>query len=518
MSGVESRRWSGYDRLWTRWEVWGLAQLAAPPRMRGGTGLAVGAASLLAAAFFAVAWIEYRGIYQGQEVIGIFLSWLYHIAVLGQVDPHGAVAWPMLADNLGLDWYPLALLYRLYPHALTLFVVQAAGLAAVLLLVYLVWRRERRSDRRIFWLLPLVAVSPALWGADLFPGHPDFLIPVGILWAHHHYLGRRRLDGAGLLPLLLALGAKEAAALPVAAYGSYLWLKYRDRGGLWIMALGGAWLAGATLVLTAWHVGRIDHFTRIYAALLGGRHGLAAGASFVLTHPWVPIAVLFSGSRMLALAAYLVPLAGLPLAGRAALPGAAVLVVFNLLSSRLPQVFGIWEYGLWPLPLLLLGAMDGLARVQWRRGWRWGVILGGAGATAWLVLSLQVFLAPHAGASAQWRLLLQLRARPRASVAAESALTPYLANRPHLTQLPALAGAQAMAAAIRRSGARWALLGSPPAAITAALGRAGYVPVRQAGGTWAYRREGVAHGPQGGRDLERADEHSVAPLARPPDG
>ncbi|MDA8146653.1 MAG: DUF2079 domain-containing protein [Thermaerobacter sp.] len=452
--------------------------------------MVLGAALLLAAAFFAAAWIEYRRIYQGQEVIGVFLAWLYHVGVLGQADPRGAVAWPMLADNLGLDWYPLALVFRIYPHAVTLFLVQAAGLAAVPLLVYLIWRRERGADRRILWLLPLVAVSPALWAANLFPGHPDFLIPVGILWAHYRYLGRRRLDGVAALLLFLALGAKEAAALPVAAYGSYLWLKHRDRVGLGVVALGVAWLAGAALVLAAWHVGRIDHFTRMYEVLLGGRHSLVAGASFVLTHPWVPIALLVSGSRLAALAAYLVPLAGLPLVGRAALPGAAGLIVFNLLSSRLPQVFGIWEYGLWPLPLLLLGAMDGLARVRWRRGWRWGMAVGGAGATAWLALSLQVFLAPHAGAAAQWRLLQEVRARPRVSVAAESALTPYLASRSHLTQLPALADSQAMITAVQWSGARWVLLGSPSAAVTAALRRAGYVPVRQAAGLWAYRRGG----------------------------
>lgn len=40
------------------------------------------------------------------------------------------VSWPMLADNFTLDWYPIALFYRLYPHSLTVLVLQGVGLGA----------------------------------------------------------------------------------------------------------------------------------------------------------------------------------------------------------------------------------------------------------------------------------------------------------------------------------------------------------------------------------------------------
>lgn len=395
----------------------------------------------LSAALLLAAWRAYAAFNGAALDLGVFLSFLYHLSQGGQLDPHGMVSWPMLADNFTLDWYPIALFYRLYPHALTVLILQAVALGSIPLLVALIWRRERPG---MPWgqalLLPLATLSPVIWSTDLFPGHPDFLIPVGILLAHYRYLGRRRLDAATAALLLTTLGAKEVAALPVMAYGGYLLLKYRAREGWWIIGAAAAWLTGALVLLAAWHVGRIGHFAAMYGRLLGHHDRLVPGLAYLLGHPWVPLDMLVSPRRLVVLLVTVMALGGLPLLGRAALPGWLALLAFNLLSSRPPQSLNLLEYGMWPLPLLLLGTADGLASLAGMRRPRLplGVAVALAASALYLALPRVVGSGTMSPASVWERAQLSrtMREFPHASVLTSFSLDAYVANRRRVHILP----------------------------------------------------------------------------------
>ncbi len=320
----------------------------------------------LATTLFWLDWHLYWNLWaaKGNWDLGLFTAWMYHLAVLGHLDPHGA-AWRLLADNFGWDWCLLAPAYRLWPHSTTILAAQAAVLAALPLLAYAVWRREGGGRGAGLFLAFLVAASPQIWWADFYPGHPDPLIPAGILAAHLAWTRHRRVDGLVAICLAIAAGAKEVAGLAVAAYGLYLVLARGYRRGWWVTLAG----IGYT-VLAAWYLaaqGRAGQFIPFYADLLGGNVQLGTGTLWLLAHPWQPLVVLGSGGRWLVVLATAGALALLPVFTRAVVP-AALLLGLNLLSNASFVWSDSWQYGLLPLALSVLAAMDGLRAVESRLG------------------------------------------------------------------------------------------------------------------------------------------------------
>lgn len=284
---------------------------------------------------------------------------------------------------------------------------------------------------------PFPALYPAIWSADLFPDHPDFLIPAGILLAHYRYLGCRKVDAGTAALLLLTLKAKEVAALPVMAYGGYLLLKYRTRESWWIMGAA-AWMLGVLLNFIKCHLGGIRHLAATCNRRLGHHDRPWPGLTYLLGHPWVPLVMLVSPPRLVVLLITILLLGGLPLLGQAALPGWPALLGLNLLPSRPPQSPNLLEYRLRPLPLL--GTADGLAILAGMRRPRLPLGIAAALAASALYLAPPPPVRSGSGSPAgTWKraqLPHTLREFPHASVLTAFRQDAYVAHRPRGHILP----------------------------------------------------------------------------------
>lgn len=196
--------------------------------------------------------------------------------------------YPVLADHLSFILYPLALIYRVFPHAATLFAIQAFGLALAALPLYALGRRWA-GDRAVAALLAVMYLAaPWVWSADLFDFHPETLFPLALFSAL--LLAERRRFAFAAVLLLVAVALKEVLTLTVLGVG--IWWAIAHRAERAELRFGLAAAVGALLAAildrglqSLWSPAHAAFLAAYFGALLGGHRELLPGLWFALTHP-----------------------------------------------------------------------------------------------------------------------------------------------------------------------------------------------------------------------------------------
>ncbi len=155
---------------------------------------------------------------------------------------HGRLLYSSLLQRnfLGEHVSPILLLltpvYRVFPSARALLIVQSFALAASALPIY--WlAKEKLESRAALVLLVVYFFNRAILGAAFFDFHEiAFAVP---LLAFALYYCEHRRDLLFVSALVAAMLCKEEVALIVAAFGVYIWLR-RGRSPLavWLIAIG----------------------------------------------------------------------------------------------------------------------------------------------------------------------------------------------------------------------------------------------------------------------------------------
>lgn len=309
----------------------------------------------------------------------------------------------LIEDNGPLRWathvepilFVIAPLYALWPDPRTLFWLQAAALTLAAAPIFALG--VRRLDNP--WAALAVALAyllmPATESVTLFDFHAVTLAPLFLLSAIYFldkalatqgvsfWLWPERVSKltsqriapntrratwlnyifAGLF-FLLALSTKEDISLIVLMIGLYLLLRRRWWAGGALAVVGLLWFyVTFQVIIPAYRVGGGHSIYAAWFETLG--HTPLEIALSPFTHPEKVLALIFRPGSIPALLMITVPLALLPWAGLPLLALAAPSLAFVLLSAN-PTLRQLetWHYAAPMLAMLLLAAIDGLARLN----------------------------------------------------------------------------------------------------------------------------------------------------------
>jgi hypothetical protein len=225
----------------------------------------------------------------------------------GHLDPFSSVGNESFWRNaMELIMWPLAPLWYLWPHPVTLLWVQDAATAATEALLF-TWMcevtaiaAERGRIRQWVSVLPafglvLLVASPWTIWQDSFDFHPESLdLLLAVFAAHAFWRGRSR---RGWIAALLALTGGAIGATYVAGTGLSALLAGRKwrRIGVVLFAMGAVWL----LIIS--HAGADRASGLVYANLVKGSHKGGASLLVVLAavarHPTRAVSALWSVHR-----------------------------------------------------------------------------------------------------------------------------------------------------------------------------------------------------------------------------
>jgi hypothetical protein len=360
------------------------------------------AAAIVGAGYLWVSLLRHWDFQTLGHDLGIFTNAIWNLT-----HGHGYVSAVRDGTNLFVEhqsplFWVLAPLFWIAPHAETLLVAQALGLAAGGPAVYYWSRahigREHWAPAVLPWLY--WAYLP-LRNANAFDFHPEvFMLPL-FLWAFAGFAsGQRRGKRLGLAALIGALAAKETASVAIFLFDVQV-----------VPRLFGD-----------------QHAAMIHYQRFGG--GLAGVLAAPFTQPAEFFSALVDWERLLFLFWTLAPLGFLPLfhwrAALAALP--PYLMLF--LTPGEQRVNLTFHYGIEPGSALFWALPFGVAAFARRFGWQraaiwmlvWGVAAHGTSELA----RVRGFNAnPHA----PWLAEAMRCVDPHVPLAASSALLPHLSTR-----------------------------------------------------------------------------------------
>ncbi len=309
-------------RAWSGWQSW----LDSRP------WIALGAAWIFVSLlWYLTSYFRHRAFGSGMADLGIFTNAIWNVSAVGFPFSSIKEEMSLLADHQNFLVYPFGWIFPLWPSPLFLLLLQAFGLAAGAIGVYLLGRQRLGAEHPVVPWLPLAYwMCGPLRAAARFDFHPEvMLLPLFLFaaWGLQERGWGRRL--VGFLCLLAALAAKESAG-PVACGLGLAWLLgagpentrsfTRAVGGLAI-ALGlGMFYFDSQIVPQKF--GRLYSYENVYAPLSTTPVKLALAPFAEAEIFW---GRLFSASRLKFFLGALLPFAFLPLlaplAFLAALPG-----------------------------------------------------------------------------------------------------------------------------------------------------------------------------------------------------
>lgn len=278
----------------------------------------------------------------------------------------------ILGDHAALILYPLALLYKIYPHVSWLLVVQAISLSLGALPTWYLARHAGLGEKQATTMAVVYLLYPLVFNVNLFDFHPEVIALPSILGA---ILAARLGNGWWFgLALILILSCKDVLSLTVAAMGFWLLVfeKKRFYGAMALFA-GIAWFIIATQVI-------IPSFSGAEAAAVGRYNFLGDSvleiATNLLLKPGIVLSKIFTLPNLGYLLLLLSPVIwGLSIKHLTSLIPAIPALALNLITDYQAQKDVVHQYSIPILPFLLLAVISTLAAGKGLVKTRKGIIL-----------------------------------------------------------------------------------------------------------------------------------------------
>lgn len=315
--------------------------------------------------------------------LGIFDQAVYLIS-RGVSPISSYMGYHILGDHAALVWYPIALLYKLYPTVYWLFGLQALALAGGAIPVFRLGQQAGLSRSLSVAVAIAYLLYPVVFNANLFDFHPDTLAVPLLLQAlvevqstssAQRTQPKEQSGALWRFGLCLAGVLTCKAVLSLALIGFSLWLLLAKHWRLAIVTFATG--AIAFWVASQWIVpgfsGREAAAVGRYSYLGGSVLGIART---LFTQPQQITQVLFSGANLGYLLLVFVPVGwALSGPGLRMLVGALPCFALNLLADYDMQKDVIHHYTLPAVPFLVLMGVTTLSRGQ---GWvksRRGIVI-----------------------------------------------------------------------------------------------------------------------------------------------
>ena len=264
----------------------------------------------------------------------------------------------IFGDHAAWIFYPLALLYKIYPDVHWLFAVQAVALAlGALPTWYLALQAELKQSQAIAMAV-VYLLYPLIFNVNLFDFHPETIALPAILWA----VLAARLGNLGQFcwAIVLILSCKAVLSLTIVAMGFWLLLWEKKRlYGIIALVSGVTWFIVATQFI-------IPTFSGGEAAAVGRYDFLGNSVTEIafnlLLKPKLILGQIFTLVNLEYLLLLFSPVIwGLSFKHLAPLIPAVPSLFLNLLTDYQLQKDLIHQYSLPILPFLLLAVIANLA-------------------------------------------------------------------------------------------------------------------------------------------------------------
>lgn len=367
--------------------------------------------------------------------LGIFVQAIWTTA---HGRPFYVSVWGAGSNFLGHHFVPLlavfAPVYRLWPDARLLLVIQVALLALAVVPLY-VFARPRLGP----WGGLLVAAAYLLYPALAYIAFADFheiTLTVPLLMAAGAALLNKRLRAATIW-LVLAMLLKEEVVLIAMGFGLYaMFFLGRWRYGVALVMLSALWGLLLVLVIMPALAGGVGYSFFSRYTTLGNT--LPEMLRTLLLRPATIYHLVMTPQKLLYTLQLLVPLAFLPLLGFPPILLALPTYAYSMLSDYAFQTSIIYQYTAPLIPFLMLATVVGLQRIRRRqsREYHWAVIALAAttliSARLWSPLpggqayNADTFRVTEADQEARSVLAT---IPPDASVASDGDYAPWLGNR-----------------------------------------------------------------------------------------
>lgn len=281
--------------------------------------------------------------------LGIFDQAVYLISQ-GKSPISSFLGFHILGDHAAIIFYPLALLYKIYPTVYWLFIVQAIALASGALFTNLIARQAGLTTDQAAAIAVVYLLYPLVFNINLYDFHPDVIALPALLGA----ILAARLGKFGwfCFTIFLVLGCKAVLSLTVAAMGVWLLLfeKRRFCGAITLLS-GIVWFAIATKAIIPFFGGEAASVTRHISrySYLGNSFGEVV--QNLLFNPSLVLGKIFSLDTLEYLALLFAPVIW-GIAPRHLLPliGAIPTLILNILADASQQRNLVHQYSLPILP------------------------------------------------------------------------------------------------------------------------------------------------------------------------
>jgi uncharacterized membrane protein len=282
-------------------------------------------------------------------------------------------------NTLGYHFSPILLLLVpliwLAPHIETLLVVQSIALGVSGCLVYKLARIQRLSHRTAFFVEVLFFISPLVWGVNFWDLHPvAFAVPTLLIMLIGLVERKWKIFAVGLF---LSLMTKEDVVMALAVFGLVMliaqYVKTRKVDKVYLVVFSSAIATYGIAVVVARAISGMDvppmlmYGTLRYTYLNESLGSAIRGA----------LGAFFSGSSMLLLLAYFLPLGLLPLFSPLWAAPAILILIASMLATKVQQHY-LLQYPAAAIPFLFMALISTLTwmknkgRVQLflQRAWR----------------------------------------------------------------------------------------------------------------------------------------------------
>lgn len=358
--------------------------------------------------------------------LGIFDQAVYLISQ-GITPISSFLGFHIVGDHASFVFYPLALLYKIYPDVHWLLAVQAIALASGAMPSWYLARLAGLNTQQALTVAATYLLYPVVFNSNLFDFHPDIFALPALLWA----ILAARLNRVlwFCLAIAVVLACKSILALTVAALG--FWLLVFERryvcGAIALIA-GVAWFLIATGVIIPSFGGAQKVALSRYAYLGNSAWDVAKN---LFLKPGAILPVVFSWLNLKYLLMLFLPVAwGISPRHLTPLVGAIPALAINLLADYQPQKSLTYQYSLPILPFILVAVIATLADEQgWLRSRR--IIL------LWSLLSFLIlakwsyFFTMYLPRLDTWQASREAIAlvQPQGNVLATNQLAPHLSHR-----------------------------------------------------------------------------------------
>ncbi|WP_066424406.1 DUF2079 domain-containing protein [Anabaena sp. 4-3] len=292
--------------------------------------------------------------------LGIFDQGTYLISQ-GQPPISSFTNYHILADHAAWIWYPLAILYKIYPSVYWLLAIQAIALAIGALPTWYLAMQAGLKQSQAIAVAVVYLLYPLVFNVNLFDFHPEVIALPAFLTAVLMARSGNLWWFCGCI--FLVLGCKAILSLTVAALGVWLLVfeKRRLCGAIALIS-GIAWYIIANkwiIPVIGGEAATIERYASRFSYL---GNSLTEITKNIILQPGIVLKNLFSLDNIGYLLLLFAPVAwGISPQGMTPLVSAIPCLAINLLSDYQLQKDLLHQYSLPILPFLLLTVINNLA-------------------------------------------------------------------------------------------------------------------------------------------------------------